>query len=104
MSALEAARAVNDDGAAEVGAAGRPRELVRVALPVKGACGVAARADVVRPWTVSLGDPEAPLARWRQEGTSTHGPGSDLGSSDGESGPVGRPGSDPLSNSREHLE
>lgn len=101
MSALRAAQAVTDDGAAEVGAVDRPRELAGVALPVKGACGVAARADGVRPWTASLGAPEAPEARWRQEGTSTHGPGSDLGSSDGESGPVSRPGPDPLSTTRE---
>ncbi|GAA4820944.1 hypothetical protein GCM10023201_03110 [Actinomycetospora corticicola] len=98
--ALRAARAVQMEDVACGDASGRPLELVAAALPVKGACGVAARPDVVRPWTASLGGPAAPTARWRRHGTSTHGSGSDRGLPDGGSGPVGRPGPDPSTTSR----
>ena len=95
---LKAAEATCLDGAACGGACGRFRELVAAALPVKGACGVAARPDCVRPWTASLGGLAAPTARWRRHGTSTPGPGTDRGLPDDEAGPVGRLG--PVSYSR----
>ena len=99
IGALTAARAVQMKDVASGDASGRLRELVAATLPVKGACGVAARPDVVRPWTASLGGPAAPTARWRRHGTSTHGPGSDRGVPDGGSGPVGRPGPAPSTTS-----
>jgi hypothetical protein len=91
-----AAQAGRFSRAADGGAAGKARELVAAALPIKGACDVAARPDGVRPCAASLGGPAAPTARWRRHGTSTHGPGPDRGLPDGGSGPVGRPGPVPF--------
>lgn len=92
-----AAQAGRIDRAAGGGAGGWAWELVATALPIKSACGVAARPDCVLPWTASRRGRGAPTARWRRHGTSTHGPGPDRGLPDGGSGPVSRPGPVPSS-------
>lgn len=77
--ALRAARAENRGGAACGGAAGRPRELDRAALTVKGAAlrSASLRDGLRPPLTASLGDPSGARAAVEAESASTYRPGAD---------------------------